>query len=99
MGGLPERYSCVKRRSPGPDRRAFHRDDFEQIHPDGTLGDLVRAISSSRRNIFPVVHPSGQLAGVIHLDDVREIIFQTGIREKVLISTIMRQPSTVISME
>ena len=71
--------------------------DFEQVSPEGTLGNLVSAISSSQRNIFPVIDSAQQLVGIIRLDDVREIIFSRDRYEKTVLSTIMQKPSTVIS--
>jgi len=73
--------------------------DFEQVSPEGTLGNLVRAISYSQRNIFPVVDSAQQLVGIIRLDDVREIIFSRDRYEKTVLSTIMQKPSTVISRD
>jgi len=49
--------------------------NFSVMHPDQTLGELVQAISVSKRNIFPVVKEDGSLAGVILLDDIRGIMF------------------------
>ena len=42
---------------------------------DTTLGDVVRLISSVRRNIFPVVSRDGVLLGVVQLDDLRADMF------------------------
>jgi CIC family chloride channel protein len=79
------------------DFSALIETEFEQVRPDGTLGDLVSAISASQRNIFPVVDATQQLVGIIRLDDVREIIFNRDKYEKTVLSTLMQNPSTVIS--
>lgn len=64
--------------------------DFHTIGPDQTLGDLVKVIARSHRNIFPVVDANGNMQGIVYLDDVREIMFD---REKydVGIYSIMKQ--------
>ena len=51
-------------------------NDFTTISLNGTLGDLVKAIAQSRRNVFPVVNSQGQMQGIVYLDDVREIMFE-----------------------
>lgn len=51
--------------------------DFVIVHPDMDLGELVnRAISNSRRNVFPVTDESGVLIGIVLLDDIRNIMFR-----------------------
>ena len=49
--------------------------DFTTVSMDGTLGDVVDAISNSSRNIFPVVDSEGHFQGVVTLDDVRKVMF------------------------
>ena len=71
-------------------------DDFKKVRADGNLGSLVRAISKSKRNIFPVVNEEKELMGVISLDDVRDIIFNTELYEKVQIAELMQTPPAII---
>lgn len=49
--------------------------DFLPLNPSATLGDLVKIISTARRNIFPVLDAEGRLIGVVQLDDLREVMF------------------------
>ena len=49
--------------------------DFIRIRESLTLGDVVNIISSARRNIFPVVGTSGELLGIVQLDDLRHDMF------------------------
>lgn len=49
--------------------------DFSPVNKDATLGDMVKIISSSNRNVFPVVKSDGKFAGIILLDDVRVDMF------------------------
>ena len=64
--------------------------DFSTIGLEHTLGDLVKVIAHSHRNIFPVVDDNGLMQGIVYLDDVREIMFE---REKydTRIYSIMKQ--------
>ena len=55
----------------------FIETDFAPLIGDRSLGDLVKAISSSSRNIFPVMDEDRHFLGVIFLNDVREVMFDT----------------------
>jgi CIC family chloride channel protein len=50
--------------------------DFNTIGPEATLGDLVKEIAKSRRNIFPVIDQDGMFLGLVAMDDVREDMFK-----------------------
>ncbi|HSH50948.1 MAG TPA: chloride channel protein [Bacteroidales bacterium] len=50
-------------------------NDFKTIDVYATLGDLVKVVSKSNRNIFPVVDEEGILNGIILMDNIREIMF------------------------
>ncbi len=70
--------------------------DFKKVEVTGKLSDLVKAISKSKRNIFPVVNENQELVGIIHLDDIRDIIFNTELYDKVGIHELMHPPVAVI---
>ena len=53
----------------------------------------------SKRNIFPVVNDENELVGIISLDDIRDIIFNTELYDKVEIAEIMRTPLAVIERD
>ncbi len=48
--------------------------DFKTVLPDDTLGELVKKVSRSNRNVFPVVNADDNLLGIVLLDDIRKII-------------------------
>jgi len=70
--------------------------DLHTVRPDDTLGDLVKVISSSKRNIFPVVDEFNILEGVVSLDDVREIMFNPEYYEETIMSDLMTIPPSYI---
>lgn len=72
--------------------------DFQLVSPYATLGELVEMISSSKRNIFPVVS-NGALLGVIVLDNVREIMFKHDMYDTVYAKELMRKPPATISVD
>jgi len=74
-------------------------DDFKKVKIDGNLGGLVKAISKSKRNIFPVVNEEKELVGVIYLDEIRDIIFNTELYEKVKIEELVQPPTAVIDLQ
>jgi CIC family chloride channel protein len=71
--------------------------DFAIISPDATLGDLTKVIATSRRNLFPVVDAKGILRGMVKMDDIREIIFNHELYDKVYVRDLMYMPEFYIS--
>ncbi|NIK72664.1 CIC family chloride channel protein [Thermonema lapsum] len=78
-------------------RQVLERDCVP-VPYEGTLRELVDAITRSRRNIFPVVDKEGYLKGLILLDDVRGIIFKPEIYDKVLIADLVHAPPAVVDI-
>ena len=74
-------------------------DDFTQIKEDNTLGDIVELISSSRRNIFPVVDDDGHLLGVVQLDDLREDMFNTSKHKNPITNYMIQPPDRILERE
>lgn len=72
--------------------------DFSIVHPTDTLGKLVKTISQSRRNIFPVVDDD-ELIGIVLLDDVRELMFDTDKYESTLVKELMTTPPEFIVID
>ena len=66
---------------------------------EGDLGDLVKAVAKSKRNIFPVLDEEGILAGIITLDDVREIMFHTELYHTTKIRSLMSPPPAYIRLD
>lgn len=67
-------------------------NDFVPISPDDTLGDLTEIVAKSKRNIFPVVDSNGYLNGIILLDDIRHIMFNTELYSSLKASQLMKEP-------
>jgi len=70
--------------------------NFSTIRIDRTFGDLIPLISSSSRNIFPVVDENGIFKGHILFDDIRKIMFDTNLYN-LPIEHFMVIPSYMIS--
>jgi CIC family chloride channel protein len=66
--------------------------DLECVTPDMYLGDLVKVISRSSRNIFPVVDNMNVFLGIVLLDDIRNIMFRPEFYNRFQVNTIMTFP-------
>lgn len=73
--------------------------DFEIISPDMNLGKLTHAIARSKRDLFPVVDKDGILLGMIKMNDIRHLIFEQELYEKITVSDLMYMPEFFISPE
>ena len=49
--------------------------NFCAIDADATLGDMVKVVSTSTRNVFPVTKKDGEFVGIVLLDDIRTDMF------------------------
>jgi CIC family chloride channel protein len=71
--------------------------DFIPVSADDSLGKLVKSISRSKRNLFPVVTNQNMLIGVVLLESIRQIIFNTDMYNRVFVRDLMQPPPTHIS--
>ncbi len=70
--------------------------DFIPVSQESTLGDLVKVVAKSHRNIFPVIDSERKLQGLIILDDIREIMFDTTLYQTTYVHNLMKDPPTVV---
>ena len=70
--------------------------NFKTVHPDNTLGDLVRVITKSSRNIFPVVDKENNFIGIVKLDDIRHIMFNQERYDTTRVRDLMITPDYTI---
>jgi chloride channel protein, CIC family len=70
--------------------------DLETVHPDAKLGELVKVVSHSKRNIFPVVDENGLFMGVVLLDDIRDIMFNQELYDSVTVLSLMNIPPAYV---
>ena len=64
--------------------------DFLPLRIDATLRELVEAISTSNRNLFPVVDSRGRFQGYVILSDVRKDMFRQELYDKRHVYNYMR---------
>ena len=73
--------------------------DLKTVSPDMTLGELVKVISESKRNIFPVIDKDGRLRGIVLLDEVRNIMFQPRLYNRFRVKQLMTSPAAILRVD
>lgn len=71
--------------------------DFQEMTEDMTLGEMVKVISRSKRNSFPVISKDSKLVGIVRLDDIRSIMFSPEFYDKYNAKKFMIFPETKIN--
>jgi CIC family chloride channel protein len=66
--------------------------NFEVVYPDMDLAQMVSVIAKARRNIFPVVEKTGELIGIVALDDIRNIMFRQELYHRFKVEKFMTSP-------
>lgn len=68
----------------------FIETDVETVNPEMKLGELVKIISRSSHNVFPVVDKAtGILVGIMPLDEVRNIMFRPDLYKRFSVRKLM----------
>jgi len=57
---------------------------------------LKKAVANSTRNIFPVIDKKEEFLGIVLLDDIRPIMFDNEMYDKVDVQTIMKAAPEII---
>jgi CIC family chloride channel protein len=70
--------------------------NFSTVRSDQKLRDLIRVITKSSRNIYPVVDDKNNLRGIVKLDDIRHIMFNQEMYDSTKISDLMITPQWTI---
>jgi CIC family chloride channel protein len=71
--------------------------DFEVLTPDLNLGQIIYYIARSKRDLFPVVDENGMMEGMIKLNDIRNLMFEQDLYEKISVRELMYMPEFFIS--
>jgi len=75
----------------------FIETDFIVLYPEMSLGELVKNISRSKRNLFPVLNPlSGVIIGIVLVDEVRNIMFRQDLYDRFKVSKLMTSPPATL---
>ena len=63
--------------------------DLRELRPENTLGDVVEIIKTYNRNFFPVLDHDRRMVGVLHLDEIRNVMFRTEYYDVYTVSKLM----------
>lgn len=69
------------------------------VKPEMTLGDTVKVISQSNRNIFPVVDNNKKLLGLVLVNDIRNIMFRPELYDRFKVEKFMVGAPAVIEID
>jgi CIC family chloride channel protein len=78
------------------DIRKLIETNFVTLSPEAKLKDIVEAVKISSRSFFPVVDENQIFKGVVVLDDVRSILFDSERYDSVYIKDYMRYSEVFI---
>jgi len=70
--------------------------DFKTVNVNATLGDLVKLITKSKRNVFPVLDEEENLRGIVHLNNIRHVMFNAGEYDKTYVKDLMHIPENAV---
>jgi len=70
--------------------------NFITTGPDITLGEFVKLVAKSQRNVFPVTDTENNFLGVIFINDIRHIIFEHDQYDSIYIRNLMYMPDTLL---
>ena len=73
--------------------------DFQTLHPEMYLGDVIKIVANSNRNIFPVLDSKRRLVGHISLNEIRNIMFRPELYKRFKVSKLMVSPADTVSAE
>ncbi len=71
--------------------------NFLTISEDATLGDLVKVIAKSTRNIVPVIDEENNFLGRVFINEIRDIMFKRELYDSVKVNELMLMPSILVS--
>ncbi|MCL7764341.1 chloride channel protein [Polaribacter sp. Z014] len=71
--------------------------DFISTKPKKTLGELLKEnVAKSSRNIYPVLDDEQHFMGIVLLDDIRPVMFNQTMYDKIRVSDVMTSAPEVI---
>ncbi len=73
--------------------------NFIKLRMDMTLGDVIhKGVTKSSRNLYPVLDNKSRFVGIILLDDIRPIMFDRDLYDKVTVQELMQRAPEIIDI-
>ncbi|MDZ4847319.1 MAG: chloride channel protein [Chitinophagales bacterium] len=73
--------------------------DYLTIQPTQSLREMLPVLTGSKRNFFPVLDEQNNLLGIITLDDLRPVMFDTARYDVVFAKDLMHMPSASLQWD
>lgn len=70
--------------------------NFNTVDLEATLGDFVKIVARSQRNVFPVIDKENNFFGVVFINDIRHIVFERELYETTYIKDLMFMPEPLV---
>jgi CIC family chloride channel protein len=70
--------------------------DFRMVDINDNMRDFTKEVARSKRNIFPVVDSEDNFYGLIFINDIRNIIFNTELWDTTLVKDLMFMPRITV---
>jgi CIC family chloride channel protein len=70
--------------------------DFQETTSGASLGELIKVVTKSKRNIFPVID-NGKFMGIVFLNDIRHLLLKNELYDIVKVKDLMYMPTPLIN--
>lgn len=79
--------------------RHIMRSNVKVLAASAPFDEVLRFVENSRHNHFPVVEEDGRYAGMIHYSDLRNMLYEPGLRELVTAVDLARESALWVSLD
>ena len=97
-GGIPEQRDDEAMMS-STHLRDLVESDYIAVQENDTLRTLLQTVTQSRRNIFPVVNGEGELTGIVRVDAIRKLLFNSELYDMILVYDVMTDTGPVLDSD
>jgi CIC family chloride channel protein len=73
--------------------------NFVPLKEDMNLGDVIHiGVIKSSRNLFPVLDKNNNFMGILLLDDIRPVMFEKDLYDKIKVQELMQRAPEIIDI-
>lgn len=76
---------------------SFINNEYQTVLPSMLLGDLVKVVSKSEHNTYPVCTADGRFLGIVTLNEIRNVMFQQRLYHRMKVADIMIGPPAKVN--
>ena len=70
--------------------------NFKTVRKEATLGEFVKVVAKSERNVFPVIDDENNFLGVVFINDVRQYVFNHDLYDTKTVEDMMYMPDVIV---